>query len=436
MLFVFFIFLGAIGSGTTILPQRAALDIAPIGFLVEQLEGSPIERAQAELMGEVPVQTRVQDVVDALEFAATDRRIDAVHLDLSGLAGGGLSKLIRIADAMEDFRDSGKTIIASGDFMSQGGYFLAAHADEVYLHPEGLVFLSGYGSFRTYYKDAIDFLRIDWNIFRVGTHKTAVEPYMRMDMSPEARESIDSLTTQLWDLYQTEVEGSRGLEDGAIEAYANGLLEHVTEAGGDMATAALEANLVDDLMTRVELRDRLIELVGEGSGSDHDYAYAGMYEYLDQMRLLRGGDIQERNVAVIVAAGEITFGSQGPGTIGAESTSELLRRARNDDSVAAVVLRVDSPGGSSFASGDHCARSRSAEIVRQTCRRFDGQRRRIRWLLDFSRCRRDLCKPCNDYRIDRHLRHDPDVSAFAGRDRYCGGRYWHNHLVGRTASGS
>ncbi|MDJ0910887.1 MAG: signal peptide peptidase SppA [Woeseiaceae bacterium] len=350
MLFIFFVFLGAMGSSTTILPQRAALDIAPVGFLVEQLEGSPVERAQAELMGEAPVQTRVQDVIDALEYAQYDRRIDAVHLDLSGLGGGGLSKLMRIADAMEDFRDSGKIIIASGDFFSQAGYFLAAHADEVYLHPDGLIYLPGYGSYRTYYKDAIDHLRIDWNIFRVGSHKTAVEPYMRMDMSPEARESIESLTTQLWDMYQTEVEAGRGLEEGAIDSYANGLLEHVTEAGGDMATAALEAGLVDELLTRGELRDRLIEIVGESSSREDDYSFAGMYEYLDQMRLLQGGDIQERNVAVIVAAGEITFGSQGPGTIGAQSTSELLRRARNDDSVAAVVLRVDSPGGSTFAS--------------------------------------------------------------------------------------
>lgn len=350
MLIVFFVFISAMGSGTTILPQRAALDIAPVGFLVEQLEGSPLERAQAELVGDAPVQTRVQDVVDALGFARSDRRIAAVHLDLSGLAGGGLSKLMRIADAMEDFRDSGKTIIASGDFFSQGGYFLAAHADEVYLHPEGLIFLPGYGSFRTYYKDAIDLLRIDWNVFRVGTHKTAVEPYMRMDMSPEARESVENLTTQLWTLYRNAVEDSRGLEDGAIEAYANGLVERIAEAGGDMATAALEANLVDDLLTRVELRERLIEIVGANGDHGDDYSFAGMNEYLDQMRLMKGDEVQARNVAVIVAAGEITFGSQGPGTIGAESTSDLLRRAGNDDSVAAVVLRVDSPGGSSFAS--------------------------------------------------------------------------------------
>lgn len=350
LLVVFFLFFGAMGSGTDILPQRAALDIAPVGFLVEQLEGSPLERAQAELMGDASVQTRVQDVVDALYYAETDRRIDAVHLDLSGLAGGGLSKLVRIADAMDQFRESGKTIIASGDFFSQAGYYLAAHADEVYLHPEGVVFLTGYGSFRTYYKDAIDFLRIDWNIFRVGTHKTAVEPYLRMDMSPEARESIDNLTTQLWAMYQTDVVAARTLDDGALDSYANGLVEHVTEAGGDLATAALDAGLVDELLTRIELRERLIDLVGEDSSREDDYVYAGMYEYLDQMRLLDGGSVQDRNVAVIVAAGEITFGSQGPGTIGAESTSALLRRARNDETVAAVVLRVDSPGGSSFAS--------------------------------------------------------------------------------------
>ncbi len=350
MLIIFFVFMGAMSAGTQILPSRAALDVAPAGFLVEQYEGSAVDRAQQRLTGDLPLQTRVQDVVDALEYAQSDSRIDAVHLDLSGLAGGGLSKLQRIADAMIDFRSSGKLIIASGDFYSQAGYYLAAHADEVYLHPEGLVYLPGYGSFRTYYKDAIDFLRIDWNIFRVGTHKTFVEPYTRMDMSPEARESIDNLTAQLWDMYQTDVVYARELDEGAIDAYANGLVEHVTEAGGDLATAALESNLVDKLLTRIELRERLIELVGESDEREDDYAYTGMYEYLNQMRLMNGGDVRERNVAVIVAAGDITFGSQAPGTIGAESTSDLLRRARNDDSVAAVVLRVDSPGGSAFAS--------------------------------------------------------------------------------------
>ena len=351
LLALFGIFLGAVfQSAPPIMAARSALEIRPLGYLVEQFEGDPFQRAKLEFFGEQPPQTVVQDIVDALEYAKDDDRIEAVHLELSSLYGGGLSKLQRIGDAIRDFRESGKPVIASGDFFSQGGYYLAAQADEVYMHPEGILLLQGYGSYRTYYKDAIDLLKIDWNVFRVGTHKSFVEPYTRMDMSDEAREATVHLTGQLWEMYRADIVNARGLEDGAVDQYSNDLVANVEAAGGDIASAALEHGLVDDLITRQELRERLKELVGEDPNFEGEHSSTEMDGYVAHLRMMNGSDAQAENVAVIVASGEITFGSPAPGKIGSESTGALLRQALNDESVKAVVLRVDSPGGSSFAS--------------------------------------------------------------------------------------
>jgi protease-4 len=318
--------------------------------LVEQLDGDPYDRAMAELLGDAPPQTLVQDVVDALVFAKTDDRISTVHLELSALGGGGLSKLRRIAAAIDDFKESGKVVVASADYFSQSGYYLAAHADELYMHPEGIVFLQGYGGFRSYYKEIIDTLRVDWNVFRVGTHKSFVEPYTRMDMSPEDRESRSRLIQQFWTMYQEDVEAARGLEEGSIDDFAQNLLEHVEASGGDIAIAAREAGLVDELLGRADLRALLKEYAGEDSSDSALYAAVDSRDYLGNMRLMHGADIQDENVAVIVASGTILNGTQPSGSIGGESTAALLRRALSDDSVKAVVLRVDSPGGSVFAS--------------------------------------------------------------------------------------
>ena len=350
LLIVFVLFFGAMQDTPLALPDRAVLVIQPYGFLVEQIEGDPFDRALAELAGDGKPQTLVQDIVDALKFAKEDDRIEVVHLELSSLIGAGLSKLQHLSAAIEDFKTSGKPVIASADFLSQQGYYIAAHADEVYLHPNGMLLLRGYGRFRNYYKDAIDLLRIDWNVFRVGTHKAFVEPYTRMDMSDEDRETTLRLIEQLWSLYQVDVETARELETGTIEDFTDNFSEIVEEAGGDLATAAAQYGLVDDLLKRTEVRELLIDYVGPDPDNADTYKAAPMYDYLAQMRVLSGDKVGAKNVAVIVAAGEILFGTQPPGTIGGDSTAELLRRARNDDSVEAVVLRVDSPGGSAFAS--------------------------------------------------------------------------------------
>ena len=351
LLFIFMLFFGVLsGEAPPILPERAALVIQPSGALVEQLDGDPYDRAVAELMDEAQPQTLVQDVVDALEHARTDDRIAAVHLELSALTSAGIDKLERIAVAINAFRETGKPVIASADFYLQQGYYLAAHADEVYLNPNGLIFIQGYGSYRTYYKDAIDLLRIDWNVFRVGSHKTAFEPYTRMDMSPEDRESRSNMLDHLWTAYQDSVVTARGLPEGAIDDYAQNLVAHVETAGGDLAIVARERGLVDELLGRTELRDTMIGHVGPDSDDETAYSSVSLRSYLSQLGMRRGSKENSQNVAVVVASGSILDGDQPSGTIGGESTAALLRKALNDESVKSVVLRVDSGGGSAFAS--------------------------------------------------------------------------------------
>jgi protease-4 len=351
LLFIFLVFFGALSGGAPqLMPQSAALVVQPVGQLVEQIAGDPYDRAVAELFDDPPPQTLVSDVIEALRHASTDDRIEVVHLELSALGRSGLSKLQRIAAAMESFRESGKRIIASADYFSQQGYYLAAHADELYMHPEGIVYLQGYGSYRNYFKEAIDLLRIDWNVFRVGTHKAFVEPYTRMDMSPEDRESRRRLVEQFWTMYESDVVAARGLPQGAIDDYSQNLVEYVRSANGDISQAALDRGLVDELLGRAELRELLQGYVGVDSDDDSMYSAVYMYDYLNQMNLLHGPRLQAENVAVVVAAGDILDGSHPPGTIGGDSTAVLLRRALADESVKAVVLRVDSGGGSVFAS--------------------------------------------------------------------------------------
>jgi len=350
LMFIFLLFFGLNSEVPSVFPSGSALYIQPYGTLVEQLAGDPYDRAIAEMLGDGLPQTRVSDIVEALDYAKNDDRIEMVYLDLSTLGGGGLSKLQAIAAAIDDFQTSGKKVVANADFMGQQAYYLAAHADEIYLHPDGAIMLRGYGRYRQFYKEAIDLLRIDWNVFRVGTHKSFVEPYTRMNMSDESRDASTRLINQLWAMYRSGVVAARGLEEGAIEDFSNNLLQHVTETNGDLAIAAWDFGLVDDLLTRNEMRDYMIEQVGESDVQSDAFNATDMYAYLAQMDMLSGGTAAEENIAIVIAAGDIMFGEQSPGNIGADSTAILLRRARTNESVRAVVLRVDSPGGSAFAA--------------------------------------------------------------------------------------
>ncbi|MDG2376375.1 MAG: signal peptide peptidase SppA [Woeseiaceae bacterium] len=349
LLFIFSIVFGAIFASTPAVPGSAALVIRPNGRLVEQLAGDPFTRALGELTGDADPETLVRDIIDGLEYAKDDARITSVMLDLSALPGGGLSKLSRVADAIEDFRDSGKPVIAKADYFGQGNYYLAAHADEIYMHPEGVLAFYGFGAYLNYYKDALDKLQIDWNVFQAGTYKSAVEPYTRNDMSDTDRAALGNVIDQLWSQYKTDIESARSLEPGTIDSALDDLITTVESTGGDLAQIALDFNLVDGLWTRDQVSARMIEVAGS-NGDDSTYPAVGLDNYLHRMRLLKGDVVAAQNIGVIVASGEILYGDRDPGTIGGDTTARLLREVRQDDSVKAVVLRVDSPGGSLLAS--------------------------------------------------------------------------------------
>lgn len=350
LLSLFGVMLGALSGTSPVVPSSGALVIQPAGALVEQLEGDPYDRAFAELLGEAEPQTLLQDVIDGLEYASEDDRIKAVVLDLRGFGGAGLAKLQRAAVAVDQFRESGKPVIATADFYSQGSYYLAAHADEVFMHSDGLLLFEGFGAYRNYYRSAIDKLKVDWNVFRAGTHKTAFESFTRDDMSAEAREDTGELIRQLWDLYQRDIVAARDLEDGAIDVFLETMIAEADQNNGDFAGFVVNSGFVDELLTREQVNQRLIEYAGEDKDEEGQFSAAPLGDYLAERRLMEGGNVKEENIAIVVASGVISNGSQPPGAIGGDSTAGLLRRARRDDSVKAVVLRIDSPGGSTFAS--------------------------------------------------------------------------------------
>jgi protease-4 len=338
-------------AGRPTVPKGAALVVRPQGLLVEQLSRRTVESTAVEnLVGERGRETLLRDLLDAVRAAKDDRRIGAIYLDVSQLTGGGLTKIEGLRRALLDFRKSGKKVVAYSDVYLQGPWAVAAAADEVWVHPEGAVLFQGFGRWRTYYKDAIDRLGIDWHVFRVGEYKSAVEPFIRNDPSPEAREADLKWLSDLWGSWLKGGAAARKLSPDDIRAYIDRMPERLETAKGDAAKLALEAKLVDRIGYRDEVRKRMIELVGEQKDGK-TFRQVTVADYLESLGGDRSGSRGHRDaVAVIVAVGEILDGKQPPGTIGGESTSALVRKARQDDTVKAIVLRVDSPGGSAFAS--------------------------------------------------------------------------------------
>jgi protease-4 len=351
------LFAAAIG-GRPRVPSGAALILNPKGTLVEQLSGDPSARLIGELMGvsSAPRETLVKDVVDALRLAKDDARIGALYLDLDELWAGGLSKLQEIRGALSDFRKSGKKVVAYGDSYLQAPYYLAAHADEVFLNPQGAVLLQGFGGYRHFYKEGLDRLGVQVHVFRVGEYKSAVEPYLRKDMSPEAKEASLDVYGDLWRAYLADVASARKLKPEDIAELIAAAPERLRAAGGDPAKLAQEARLVDRVAPRDQVRKRLIQLVGEDTESK-SFKQIGFERYLVARSRDRASAGSGGTVAVVVAKGEILDGAQPPGTVGGDSTASLIRKARQDDAVKALVLRVDSPGGSMFAS----------ELIRREC---------------------------------------------------------------------
>jgi protease IV len=350
LLLIFGVLILAMRAGVPRIPARAALLIAPEGTLVEQLTGDPLQRAIDQARGDSHTETLLWDLTDSIRAAAKDRRIPVVVLDLDKLDEATLPTLQELAAALREFRASGKKVIAVGTELTQERYYLAAQADEVNLDPFGFVLIDGFDRYRRFWKGALDKLSVDINVFRVGAFKSAVEPFTRTSMSPEDREESAAYLGALWDTYQSDVTRARKLPPGAIADYVNHFAKSVPAASGNGAQVALQAQLVSAIKSRQDVEKRLIELVGEDdTGGSFSAVSVGDYvRYARAQKKLAAGS--KPRVGVIIAEGEILDGDQPPGTIGGESTARLIRQARLDKDVKAVVLRVDSPGGSVLAS--------------------------------------------------------------------------------------
>ncbi|MEM9749934.1 MAG: signal peptide peptidase SppA [Pseudomonadota bacterium] len=355
-----FIFLSVIAgmassSGGVKVPERAALVIAPRGVLVEQAqESDPVTAlTQQAFGGGEDGEVELRDIVDAIGRAAKDERIAAIVLQLQELiiSDSDASKTYAIADAVDAAREAGKPVVAMGDAYNQSQYLIAAHADEVLLNPMGGIVLTGYGRYGSYFRSMLEKLDVTVNVFKVGEFKSAVEPFTRDSMSEAAKTANIAYLSALWSAYVQDVETARRLPAGALDRYVDEADAVLRAAGGDPAETALRAGLVDKLSTRPEQLARLIELVGEDAELQ-SFAQIDMGAYLAATRPAAKSGAA---VGVVTAAGAIMDGEQPSGTVGGDTVARLLRQARNDSDVKAVVLRVDSPGGSAFAS----------EIIRQ-----------------------------------------------------------------------
>jgi protease-4 len=350
-------------------PSSTILVLRMEGELVEQLSADPVGLATRQALGQRPKQTLVWDVVDALRAAKDDQRVKAVFLDLNPMNDMSLVSSVRVAAldevkrAIQEFRKSGKKVIAAADSYSATTYSLAAQADEIYLHTLGFVLLEGLGRFRDYYKDGLDRFEVEVNVIRVGEYKSAVEPYLRNNMSPEDKQAAIEWMGDLWRSTLAQIADTRKLKPEDLAAYVDRPAASLQKAAGDGAKLAFEAHLVDRVGTREDVRARLIDLAGEDKKT-HSFQKVDLHDYLKVVGKDRteppGGD---KVVAVVVAKGEIMDGEQPPGTIGGDSTAALLRKARTDEKIKAIVLRVDSPGGSANGSEmirEECANARRA----------------------------------------------------------------------------
>jgi protease-4 len=377
LLIIFGFVIGALRTSIPHIQDNSALVIQPQGLIVEQLTGDPISQAIARTRGDTEAETLLWDLVDALRAAKDDSRIAVVVLDLDYMTGGGQPTLAELAAAIQDFRSSGKKVIAHATALLQDQYYVAAFADEIYIDPLGLVGIDGYERYRTYYKGLFDKLGVDVNLFRVGAFKSAAEVYVRTDMSAEDREESLAYLTALWASYRTAVAEARGLKPEDISQYVANLVPLLQAAKGNAAKVALDAKLVTGLKSGVEVERRLVQLVGsddpeesqdkverDDSEIGESYRSTSLDDYLRMVQAEK--DLRtdgKAKIGVVVASGEIVDGSQPPGTIGGVTTSALIREARRDDDVKAIVLRVDSPGGSVLASEQIYREVRAAQAA-------------------------------------------------------------------------
>ncbi|BEO18647.1 signal peptide peptidase SppA [Serratia marcescens] len=342
------IYLSFQSSSTSTAPARGALLVDLSGVVVDQPSvNNRVRQWGRELLG--ASSSRLQenslfDVVDSIRKAKDDKNITGMVLQLNDFVGADQPSLRYIGKALREFRDSGKPIFAIGDSYNQTQYFLASYANKVFLSPQGAVDLHGFATNNLYYKSLLDMLKVTTNIFRVGTYKSAVEPLIRDDMSPAAREADSRWIGGLWQNYLETVAANRQLTPQQLFPGAAGVLSGLQAAGGDTARYALDNKLVDELASRTAIENQLVKTFGWDK-QVNDFNAISIYDYQPKPDANQGGKI-----AVVFANGAIMDGPQTPGNVGGDTTAAELRQARLDPAVKAVVFRVNSPGGSVSAS--------------------------------------------------------------------------------------
>ncbi|ECI3486140.1 signal peptide peptidase SppA [Salmonella enterica subsp. enterica] len=306
-----------------------------LGALGRQLFGASSDRLQ---------ENSLFDIVNSIRQAKDDRNITGIVLDLKNFTGADQPSMRYIGKALREFRDSGKPVFAVGENYSQGQYYLASFANKIWLSPQGQVDLHGFATNGLYYKTLLDKLKVSTHVFRVGTYKSAVEPFIRDDMSPAAREADSRWIGELWQNYLHTVSANRQISPQQLFPGAQAIIDGLTSVGGDTAKYALDHKLVDALASSADVEKALTKQFG-WSKTENNYRAISYYDYSLKTPADTGGTI-----AVIFANGAIMDGEETPGNVGGDTTASQIRDARLDPKVKAIVLRVNSPGGSVNAS--------------------------------------------------------------------------------------
>ena len=319
-------------------PEGSALVLDPQGVVVEETVPRDPFRDLWTSGGES--ETDIHELVRAIDRAAGDGRIEMIVLDLDELAYASAAHAEIIGAALARFKEAGKSTVAIGESYSQPQYAIASHADAVFMHPDGFLFLPGYGAYQPYFRSLLEKLKLGVHVFRVGDYKSAVEPFIRDDMSAAAKEANQALVDGLWASYRQHILANRELDEASFDRFTEAFDEALAQTDGDAARAAVESGLVDELMSADQMRSHIAETVGR----DENNNFNGI-DYQSYLKTLGPRLPIPGNVGLVFARGVIQMGDDRNA-----AAAELIRQARDDDAVKALVLRVDSPGGSAFAS--------------------------------------------------------------------------------------
>ena len=345
LLIVIVLLVAIFGGGAKPIRGKTSLVLELKGDIVEQHSGNLREAFMSNVRGDLQRTVQLRDLLTVLNAAAKDSSISSVVLMLDDLDGAGLANLHEVGSAIDRVKAAGKPVVAWGGSFDQKRYLLASHASEVYMHPMGSFLIEGFGRHRNYYRDALDKIGVTVNLMKVGSYKSAAEPYIANGPSPAATEAEAYLYNALWEGYTSDVEKNRKMAPGAVMAFINGMPKLMEEAKGNVGKIAMASKLVDGLKTRDEVRAMMIKR-GVKDDEGKTFRQVSFNDYLSRHDEKLFGE----GIGVVIAAGEITDGTASPGAIGGQSTANLIRKAREDDQIKAIVLRVDSPGGSAYGS--------------------------------------------------------------------------------------